>query len=182
MIFAFVVLTLSVTGQVSAEKIAGASAKINYITYNSNSANQKAEAYVVKKTIREILEKYHSPMVDQVDSFYRACQTFEIDCYLLPSITGVESSFGQFIYPGTFNPFGWGRGLTYFKDWDEAIMTVGQGLRQNYINKGADTVEAIGRIYCEGNTWAGKVNHFINEFKTQEDKNDLYLNQNNVEL
>jgi hypothetical protein len=54
-------------------------------------------------------------------------------------------------------------------------MTVAKGLRENYINRGATSVEAIGAIYCEGNTWSGKVNFFMAEFKAEEQNVSLYL-------
>jgi len=99
----------------------------------------------------------------------------------LPAISGVESTFAKFIKTGTNNPFGWGRGLIEFDGYDRAILTVGKGLRENYVDKGATTVEQIGNIYCEGNTWSSKVSYFIEQFK-KEEKNLLLLNGNTVEL
>ena len=107
-------------------------------------------------------------LLDETDAFIKACTQYDLDCYLLPAISGIESSFGLYLRPGTFNPFGWGRGDISFTSYSDAIMTVGKGLRENYINKGATTVEQIGRIYCEGNTWAGKVTYFMKQLENEE--------------
>ena len=156
---------------VIAEKIAGNSALLTSVSIDNT---QSLANFKQKIAIRKVLQKWQSPLVDSVDDFITACNKYNLDCYLLPSITGIESSFGKHIYPNSNNPFGWGRGLIMFEDWAEAIDTVGKGLRENYYNKGAETIEDVGRIYCEGNTWAGKVRFFMNEFKKEEDKIQLF--------
>lgn len=135
-----------------------------------------------KKTIKRVLERYNSPLVDSADDFINTCKQYDLDCYLLPSISGVESYFGMQLMPGSHNPFGWGRGLIYFDSWSAGIDTVGRGLRENYINKGATTIEQIGAIYCEGNTWSGKVRSIMKTFEDEEKKHELYFSGNTVEL
>lgn len=129
-----------------------------------------------RMAIEKVLKKYNSPMSENAESFVNACKTHELDCFLLPAIAGTESTFGQFIALGTFNPFGWGQGYMQFKSWDEAIDTVGAGLRENYINKGAKSVEDIGYIYAnKSDTWAGHVRSFMKEFQAELDKIELYF-------
>ena len=36
-------------------------------------------------------------------------------------------------------------------------------LSKNYFAQGRTTVETIAPKYCEGNTWAGKINYFVNK-------------------
>lgn len=168
--------------KVEAAAIAGDSASL--------SSNFKADKRDLTETadfkkrlaIKAVLDKYESPMADDVDSFMAACKKYDIDCYLLPSIAGLESTFGRFIYPSSYNAFGWGRGLIMFKDWNEGIDTVAAGLRTNYINKGANTIDRIGTIYSEGDTWAGKVKFFMKEFRKEEEKLSLYTNNFPVKL
>ncbi len=164
---------------VSAENVAGNSASM---AYNINKNNKLEDYFIKKMVIKKVLEKYNSPIVESAGSFVDTCVKYELECYLLPSISGLESYFGRFIYPDSNNPFGWGRGLIMFNTWDEAIETVGKGLRENYIDKGAQTIDEIGIIYCEGNTWAGKVKFFVNQFKAEEEKLGLFLGQNQVKL
>lgn len=72
--------------------------------------------------------------------------------------------------------------MIMFKNWSEAINTVGKGLRENYINKGAQTTDQIGHIYAESPTWSSKVNRFMAELRREEENLSLYLKANQVEL
>ena len=146
------------------------------------SSSNEVNYNLKRKTIRRVLERYNSPLAGSTDAFIETCKTYKLDCYLLPSIAGLESYFGTQLMPGSNNPFGWGRGLIYFDTWEAGINTVGKGLRENYINKGATSVEEIGAIYCEGNRWAGKVRYFMNTFEKEEQNNELYFSNNTVEL
>ena len=168
---------------ISAENIAGGSAAITPSFKINEKDISEMKEYKIKKAIKSLLQKYNSPMVNEADAFYNTCQKYSLDCYLLPSIAGLESSFGIYIIPGSFNAFGWGRGVIPFKNWAEAIDAVGKGLRENYIDKwGASSVEEIGQIYCEGNTWASRVTWFMKEFGSEEKKISLFLNTNPVQL
>ncbi len=170
------------TSRVEAAVIAGDSATLSMNFKADKRAIEDAANFKKRLAIKAVLERYNSPMVDEVDSFMVTCKKYDLDCYLLPSIAGLESTFGRFIYPDSNNPFGWGRGLIMFDDWSEAIDTVGSGLRNNYINRGATTIDEIGAIYCEGNTWAGKIKWFMKEFQKEEDKLSLYTASFPVQL
>lgn len=162
-----------------AQKVAGNSAAI---TYNLISNEKEKELFIKKLAIQKVLDIYNAPLSDAADSFIRTCSTFDLDCYLLPSIAGLESTFGKFIYPNSYNPFGWGRGYIMFGSWDEGIHEVGKGLHENYIGKGANSVEQIAPIYSESPTWAPRVRYFMAQFKKEQEKLELYLSENNVEL
>jgi hypothetical protein len=130
---------------------------------------------VKKRAIEKILAKYHSPMIGEADTFIRACKKYNLDCYLLPAIAGLESGFGNMIYPGTYNAFGWGGGMTYFSSWEEGIMTVAKGLRENYYNRGAVTVADIGYMYAAGSTtWATKAYFYMNQIQAEESQLQVY--------
>ncbi len=164
-----------------AQAIAGSSAAVVSLEKNSTSLTSLQKIAVKRKAMTEVLKRYDAPLLSEVDSFLEACSTYDLDCYLLPSISGVESTFGRFLIPGTFNPFGWGRGLLSFTSYNQTIMTVGKALRERYIDKGADTVDKIGRIYCEGDTWSGKVKFFMAKFE-EEEKKQLFFMQDTVQL
>ncbi|PIS15900.1 hypothetical protein COT62_01180 [Candidatus Roizmanbacteria bacterium CG09_land_8_20_14_0_10_41_9] len=174
-----ITLFFVVAKPVSAEKVAGHSASM---TYNLSNSNKSEDLFKKKLAIKRVLEKYDSDMAEVTDSFINTAVTYDLDPYLLPSIAGLESFFGRFTMPGSYNPFGWGRGLVPFENWEQAIETVGKGIRENYIDKGAQTIDEIGAIYCEGNTWAGKVRFFMDEFKAEEEKIQLLLGDNTVKL
>ena len=166
----------------NADTIAGSSAPLTHQSFISDIDTQTAKEYKLKVVIEAVLKRYGSPLADESESFVKTCMKYQIDCYLLPSIAGLESTFGKFIYPNSYNPFGWARGYMMFDTWAQAIDTVGSGLRKGYLNKGALTVDEIGPIYSESPTWAVRVNFFINQFKKEEQKLTLLSNQFPVQL
>jgi len=166
---------------VKAQLVAGTSAEINYTKSKIIASDKGQDMFLKRRAIKNYLLKRGAPLATETDAFIQACTAYDLDCYLLPAISGVESSFGLYTSPGSNNPFGWGRGLIPFTSFSQSIITVGKGLRENYINKGATTVPEIGRIYCEGDTWSGKVLYFMNQLENEE-KNLLLLSANTVEL
>ncbi len=176
------VVILSVCSKVSGQEIAGQSASISYSINSTNkSCVNKVDYAKKKKAIATILEKYHSPLAGNTDDFISACSRYNLDCYLLPSIAGLESTFGHYILAGSSNPFGWDGGNMRFTNWSEAIDTVGRGLKENYVNRGLTSVEAIGGIYSESPTWAIRVKNFMKQFNDEEQKMQLYLSLNSVQ-
>ena len=173
---------LSAVIPVKAEIIAGASAPFVYNSFIRNSDIEEIRQKKVKTAIENVLKRYDSPMAEASESFVKTCIKYKIDCYLLPSIAGLESTFGKFVWPNSHNAFGWARGFMMFDSWAEGIDTVGAGLRKGYLNKGALTVEDIGPIYSESPTWAIRVNYFINQFEREEEKMSLLSDQLPVKL
>lgn len=178
-IFLFLIAFFIFANQVHAENVAGHSATMAY-----NSFGIKDQEFYLKKrlAIRKILEKYDSPLISSVDDFMKSCVDFRLDCYLLPSIAGLESSFGRFTYPNSYNSFGWGGGYIMFDSWSAGIRTVASGLKRNYINRGAITPDQIGPIYASSPTWANKVKILQNQFHAAEKENELYFATNKVQL
>lgn len=174
-----IIVFLFFPSKVFSQQIAGHSATI---TYNHIENINLKDSIIKKIVIHRILNQYTSPLSDETDIFIRSCKTYNLDCYLLPAITGLESYFGHYIYPQSYNPFGWGGGYIMFDSWEKAIITVAKGLRENYINKGATTVNQIGAIYAESPTWAVRVNYFKSLFEQEEEKLNLLLSENKVEL
>lgn len=152
------------------EQSAGDSAGISNGVGVNYSLNPAHDLLIKKTSIKKVLNRYNSPLVDNIDDFMKACNKYNLDCYLLPAITGLESTFGQFIYPNSYNPFGWGGGYIMFTNWGEGIDAVARGLRQNYLNKGAQTTTQIGRIYSTSPTWAIRVDFLKKQFYNEEEK------------
>ena len=149
----------------AADKVADQSAQIN------SESDIDSEAMIQALAIKNVLARYKSPMVDSADHFIAIAEEMDIDPYMLPAITGVESGFGRALIQGTYNPFGWGVGRIKFKDWNDGITIVATGLRKSYFNKGAKTVYEVGPRYAGGSTtWAPKVVMFMNTFKAEENR------------
>lgn len=121
--------------------------------------------------LKSFLESYDSPMANDAAAFVSEADKAGIDYRLLVAIAGVESTFGKFIPHGSYNGWGWGiptgsqSGLA-FTSWGDAIHTISQGLRTNYINKGAVTIEQMGTMYAASPAWAFKVRYFLDKIDT----------------
>lgn len=173
---------LSAISIVKAENIADSSAPLSYQSSEIGDIIEKQNKQKLQIVIKNVLTKYNSPMADESDAFVDACLKYKIDCYLLPSIAGLESTFGKFVWPDSHNAFGWARGYMMFDSWTIGIDTVARGLRKGYLNKGALSVEEIGPIYSESPTWAVRVNYFIRQFEKEEAKLTLFSSQFPVQL
>ena|SRR3989344_3988213 len=152
------------------EVVSEPSAQINL----SQLLEAKKDEIVTYQSRREamirVLTRYNSPLVNHVDSFIEATDRYQLEDYFLISIAGVESTFAQRMINGTYNAYGYGRGRIAFDSWEHGIDTLGFKLRENYINRGALTIEQIGPRYAGGSTsWAPKVRFFMSQFKQEED-------------
>lgn len=121
-----------------------------------------------EKVLKEFFSKYKSPLIDHTDTFIDVADKHGLDFRLLPAISCIESSCGKKLIPDSYNPFGWGiygNNVLKFKSYDEAIETVGEGLKKNYIAKGFDTPEKIAPIYTPPGhkNWLRSVNFFVGE-------------------
>lgn len=102
--------------------------------------------------LEQFLDKQNSPLATQAATMIEAADTYKLDWKLLPAIAGKESSFGKNIPldskngQSSHNAWGWGvygDKAPSFSSWEEAIMTVAKGLRDEYYNKGYITPEII---------------------------------------
>lgn len=145
------------------------------------------EEVVSKKLDREArvlasyLEYRNSPLQYNAQDFVDAAKEYNLDWKMLPAIAGVESTFGKFI-PGGYNAWGWGvygTNAIYFKSWKEAIFTISQGLRENYLNKGLNNPYAINKVYAASPHWGGRVTFFMRDLESFENKfgKDKFLSQ-----
>ena len=121
--------------------------------------------------LQKFLKSYNSPLAEEADHFVAEADRLNLDWKLVAAIAGTESTFGKVIPNGSYNAWGWGIptgaqwGLA-FKDWKSAITAVSEGLRYNYIDRGAKTLDEIGYIYAASPTWASHVKFFINKIET----------------
>jgi len=126
-----------------------------------------------KEALTKFFERYNSPLVNNVDKFIEVADIYGIDYRLIPSISCMESTCGKVLIKDSYNPFGWGiygTNVIYFKNYDEAIKVVGEGLNKGYFAKGYDTVEEIAPIYTPPNhyNWKNGVTFFMNQISKEE--------------
>lgn len=126
------------------------------------------------KVLKAYLKLHNSPLAESSDTFVKKADQYSLDWKLVVAISGLESTFGQAIPANSYNAWGWGiygDNVIRFNSWDEGIATISQGLRQNYIDKGAQDVYQIGRLYAASPTWAQRVEYFmrkIDEFAAKD--------------
>lgn len=114
--------------------------------------------------LQKFLNSYNSPMADNAQDFIEAAEQYELDWKLVPSIAGVESTFGKFLIPGSHNAYGWGGGKIHFESWRDGIYKISKGLSERYIKKGLVTPHQIQPVYAPpSTTWGNKVTYFMNK-------------------
>lgn len=124
------------------------------------------------KILSAYFAKYNSPLEGSAQDFIDAADKYNLDWKLVPAIAGVESTFGKFI-PGGYNAWGWGVYGTqaiYFNSWKDAIFTISQGLRENYIDKGYTEPLTMNRIYAASPTWGSRVVYFMQDMEKFENE------------
>lgn len=126
-----------------------------------------------KQALEKFFDKYNSPLKSNSETFIKVADEYGIDYRIIPSISCMESTCGKFLIEGSYNPFGWGiygSNVIYFKNYDEAIKTVGEGLNKGYFSKGYNTLEKIAPIYTPPNSvnWKNGVAFFMNEISKFE--------------
>ena len=120
--------------------------------------------------LRSFLASFDSPLTDSADHFVAEADRLQLDWKLVAAIAGIESTFGKHIPHNSYNGWGWGvftgqQDGIHFKDWNDGITKVSEGLRYNYIDKGAVTIEQIGRIYAASPAWSWKVRFFLTKIE-----------------
>ena len=131
--------------------------------------------------LKEFLGQYNSPLEPFASDFVEIADKYNLDWKLVAAISGVESTFGQQIPNESHNGWGWGiyaDNMIRFSSWKQGIQTVSEGLKTNYIDRGAKDVYEIGRFYAASPTWAQRVDYFmrkIDELKDQKLATSLSL-------
>jgi len=153
------ILVLLSTISVRAESISGASATIKKDVENGYDFRVE--------NLRKFLDKYNSPLAIYAQEFIAYADINGLDYRLVPSITGVESTFGKHIPYDSFNAYGWANGEYSFVSWEDSIAHVSEVLKTSYIDKGAPTIAKIAKRYAPpSSTWGGNVSFFVNKIDT----------------
>ena len=125
------------------------------------------------RALQNVLSKYNSPLAPHAATYVTVADKYGVDWKLLPSIAGLESSFGKRQLANSHNSYGWGGGRIYFASYEEGINKILNTLKTKYYDRGADTVYKIAPIYAESPTWAPRVTKFMDQFEAE--KNRLVL-------
>lgn len=120
--------------------------------------------------LESFLRSYNSPLADDAAHFVSEADRLGLDWKLVAAIAGVESTFGKHTPTNSYNAWGWAvftgrQSGAAFQDWQEGITIVSEGLKYKYIDRGAETIEQIGRIYAASPAWSWKVRFFLSKIE-----------------
>lgn len=123
------------------------------------------------KVLSAYFAKHSSPLEYHAQDFIDAADLYGVNWKLVPSIAGVESTFGKRI-PGGYNAYGWAifnsDSRFGFKSWRDGIFIVTEGLKKNYIDKGLTEPLSMNKKYAASQSWGVKVNFFMNDLEKFE--------------
>lgn len=164
-VFTYIMLVIAILGlsasTVRGQEIAVSSSATIQVESVSGSYDYRVE------NLRNFLLKYDSPLADYASDFVSYADKNGLDYRLVPSISGVESTFGKQIPDKSFNAYGWAGGNYNFASWQDSIGIVSTTLRKEYIEKGAVTITQIARRYAPpSTTWGGNVKFFEGKIDT----------------
>lgn len=117
-----------------------------------------------------VLTSYGSPLTVEAKNFIFYADKYQLDWKLVAAIAGVESTFGKHIPSNSYNAWGWAiytgkQDGRHFDSWEDGIAIVSEGLRKNYIDKGATTIEQIGYSYAASRAWPNSVRFFLSKIE-----------------
>jgi len=120
--------------------------------------------------LEQFLSQYDSPLYPYAQKMVDVSSKHGFHYGLLPAIAMVESGLCKKIPTNSHNCWGWGiygKTVTRFASYDEAIETVAAGIKREYIDKGFDTPEKIMLKYnpSNHNNWLGGVNFFLDKLE-----------------
>ena len=132
--------------------------------------NQIGEKDARIETLKKFLNLYKSPLEPFAEDVILAADKYNIDFRLVPAIAMQESNLCSKIPKDSHNCWGfgiYGKKITFFNDYNEAIDTVSKTLAKDYVARGLDTPEEIMKKYTPSNNgaWAQSVNYFINRLQ-----------------
>jgi hypothetical protein len=116
--------------------------------------------------LKVFFRKHNSSLYDYADKIVAVSDKYQFDYRLLPAIAMQESNLCRVIPDNSYNCWGWGiygTTVTRFDSYDDAIETVGKGIKEHYLDKGLVTASAIMKKYTPPSqgSWAYGVNTFL---------------------
>ena len=112
------------------------------------------------------LSKYDSPLLPYSEKIVLLADKYGFHYGLLPAIAMVESNLCRKIPSNSYNCWGWGiygKTVTRFVSFDDALEVVSLGIKKEYIDKGLTSPELIMTKYnpSNHNNWLDSVNFFM---------------------
>lgn len=122
------------------------------------------------KKLRIYFKKFNSPLYDLADYIIYISDKYELDYRLIPAIAHKESALCKRAPKNSFNCWGYGiygKNKKKFASYISAIEAVAQDLKENYINKGLASPEAVFKKYAPSSNidWERYINLFFKQLE-----------------
>ena len=120
--------------------------------------------------LKRYLRKINSPLFEHTDLLVAEADDKGYDYRLLVAIALQESTGCRFIPQNSHNCWGWGiygDTVTRFASYEDAIHTVSEGIKAQYIDHGLITTEDIMKKYTpSSHSWARAVRYFFGKIES----------------
>ena len=121
--------------------------------------------------LKNFFRKHNSVLYDHADYIVQISDEYGFDYRLLPAIAMQESTLCRAIPVDSHNCWGWGiygDNVIRFSSYEEAIKTVAEGIKKEYLDKGLTTASKIMQKYTPSSpngSWAYAVNKFLRDLE-----------------
>ncbi len=118
--------------------------------------------------VKDFFKKYKSDLLPYASDVIVSADKYNLDYRLIPAIAMQESNLCKKAPKDSYNCWGfgiYGKKITRFDNYKEAIDTVTKTLALQYKAKGLETPEQIMKKYTPGSngSWANGVNEFMDQ-------------------
>jgi len=122
------------------------------------------------ENLRMFFSRYNSPLEPYTEYFVKTAEKYDLDYRLLPAIAMQESNLCKKAPKDSYNCWGYGiygKKITKFSSYEEAIETVAKTLFIEYKSRGLVTPEEIMAKYTPSNNgaWANSVSFFMDRLE-----------------
>ena len=120
--------------------------------------------------VADFFKKYNSDLLPYAQNVVEDADRYGLDYRLIPAIAMQESNLCKKAPKDSYNCWGfgiYGKKITKFANYPEAIDTVTKTLAREYKNKGLETPQEIMSKYTPSNNgaWANSVSLFMNQLQ-----------------
>lgn len=120
--------------------------------------------------VADFFRKYNSPLLPYAQTVVADADKYNLDYRLIPAIAMQESNLCKKAPKDSYNCWGfgiYGKKVTKFSGYSQAIDTVTKTLATQYKNNGLETPQEIMARYTPSSngSWANSVTHFMNQLQ-----------------
>jgi len=121
--------------------------------------------------LESFLENYKSPLAGHAEKIIEEADRYNLDYRLLSAIAMQESNLCKKIPENSYNCWGfgiYGKKVTRFDNYDQAIEIISKTLAKNYIEEGLVQPHEIMTKYTPGSngSWGDSVSYFMDRIHT----------------